>query len=108
MKSTNMITIGGAALWLAVLGSFGISARDAGQSKYTVKVPGGLAFSEFKGYEAWQTISISRNERVVAAIRGNPVIRGETARLAEPLGLRQVVIGPPKLRLGALQIVDIR
>ena len=26
----------------------------AAQDKYTVKVPGGLAFSEFKGYEDWQ------------------------------------------------------
>jgi hypothetical protein len=63
-----------AALWLALLGGFAISAQDAGQSKYTVKVPGGLAFSEFEGYEAWQTISISRNDRVVAAILGNPVM----------------------------------
>jgi len=44
------------------------------QDKYTVKVPGGLAFSEFRGYEAWQAISISRNERVVAMILGNPVM----------------------------------
>src|SRR5262245_30579035 len=44
----------------------------AAQDKYTLKVPGGLAFSEFKGYEAWQSISISRNERVVAVILGNP------------------------------------
>ena len=42
------------------------------QDKYTVKVPGGLAFSEFRGYEAWQTISVSRNEKVVAVILGNP------------------------------------
>jgi hypothetical protein len=46
----------------------------AAQDKYTVKVPGGLAFSEFRGYEAWQAISISRNERVVAMILGNPVM----------------------------------
>jgi len=44
------------------------------QDKYTVKVPGGLAFSEFKGYEAWQVISISRNQRVMAVIVGNPAI----------------------------------
>ena len=50
-----------------------ILARAA-QDKYTVKVPGGLAFSEFKGYEAWQAISISRNERVVAVILGNPAM----------------------------------
>ena len=42
--------------------------------KYTVKVPGGLAFSEFKGYEAWQAISLSRNEKVVAVILGNPAM----------------------------------
>ena len=29
----------------------------AAQDKYTVQVPGGLAFSEFKGYENWQVIS---------------------------------------------------
>jgi hypothetical protein len=46
----------------------------AAQDKYTVKVPGGLAFSEFRGYEAWQTIAVSRNERVVAVILGNPMM----------------------------------
>ena len=43
----------------------------AAQDKYTVKVPGGLAFSEFRGYEAWQAISMSRNEKVVDVILGN-------------------------------------
>jgi hypothetical protein len=62
--------IGLATAWLAVLGGRAMSAQD----KYTVKVPGGLAFSEFRGYEAWQTISVSRNEKVVAVILGNPVM----------------------------------
>jgi hypothetical protein len=44
------------------------------QDKYTVKVPGGLAFSEFRGYEGWQTIAISHNQRVMAVILGNPVM----------------------------------
>ena len=70
MNRKNMLTIGTVTVWLAVVGGLAIAAQD----KYTVKVPGGLAFSEFKGYEAWQTISISRNERVVAAILGNPVM----------------------------------
>ena len=51
-KSRMMIAIGAAVL--AVLGDAATSAQD----KYTVQVPGGLAFSEFRGYEAWQTISI--------------------------------------------------
>ena len=70
MNRKNTVTIGVTAVWLAVLGGYAMSAQD----KYTVKVPGGLAFSEFKGYEAWQTISVSRNERVVAVILGNPAM----------------------------------
>ena len=70
MNRKNMLTMGMATVWLAVLGGLAMSAQD----KYTVKVPGGLAFSEFKGYEAWQTISLSRNDKVVAMILGNPVM----------------------------------
>ncbi len=46
------------------------------QDKYTAKVPGGLALSEFRGYEAWQTISVSRNDKAVAVILGNPAMIG--------------------------------
>jgi hypothetical protein len=42
------------------------------QDKYSVKVPGGLAFSEFRGYENWQTIGVSHGENALAAILGNP------------------------------------
>jgi hypothetical protein len=70
MNRISVLTIGMTTVWLAVLGGFAISAPD----KYTVKVPGGLAFSEFRGYESWQAISISRNERVVAVILGNPAM----------------------------------
>jgi hypothetical protein len=59
--------IGIVMIWLSVIGGLVISAQD----KYTVRVPGGLAFSEFRGYESWQSISISRNDRVVAVILGN-------------------------------------
>ena len=51
-----------------------MSAQDSAASKYAVRVPGGLAFSEFRGYEEWQTIAISRNDRVVAVILGNPAM----------------------------------
>ena len=37
-------------------------------------MPDGLAFSEFKGYESWETISISQNGRLIAAILGNPAM----------------------------------
>jgi hypothetical protein len=39
-------------LVLSVVAALALAAQD----KYTLKVPGGLAFSEFRGYEAWQTV----------------------------------------------------
>jgi hypothetical protein len=69
MNRKSIVTVWIAA-WLAVLGGLAISAQD----KYSAKVPGGLAMSEFKGYEAWQAIGISRNDRVMAVILGNPVM----------------------------------
>jgi hypothetical protein len=74
MSRKSMLTIGIATGWLALLGALAISAQDAGENKYTVKVPGGPAFAEFKGYEGWQAISLSRNERLVAMILGNPAM----------------------------------
>src|SRR5437870_13525007 len=59
---------------LAVLGGRTISAQDTAQAKYTVRVPNGLAFSEFRGYESWQTVSISHNEKASAVILANPAM----------------------------------
>jgi len=42
--------------------------------KYNVKVPGGLAFSEFKGFESWEAISVSANDKAMAVIVGNPTM----------------------------------
>ena len=38
------------------------------------RVPNGLAFSEFRGYESWQTVSVSQNGRLIAVILANPVM----------------------------------
>jgi hypothetical protein len=70
MKRQSMLTIAIITVGLAVLGGAAISAQD----KYTVKVPGGLAFSEFRGYEAWQFIAMSYNDHAVAVIVGNPTM----------------------------------
>jgi hypothetical protein len=70
MHRKSMLTIGFTMVCLAALGGVAISAQD----KYSVKVPGGLAFSDFRGYEAWQAISTSGNEKVVAVILGNPTM----------------------------------
>ena len=41
------------------------------QDKYTLKVPNGLAFSEFRGYEDWPVVAISENGGLIAVILGN-------------------------------------
>ena len=55
------------AVVLTFLGGGVIFAQD----KYTVQVPGGLAFSEFRGYEDWPVIAISENGGKIAVILGN-------------------------------------
>ena len=48
----------------------------AQQNKDTVKVPGGLALSEFKGYEDWQAVAPSETDaqHVLRLILANPVM----------------------------------
>ena len=69
MKSKSLL-LSGTAVALAILAGAAISAQD----KYTVKVPGGLAYSEFKGYESWQVINISQSATAIAVIVGNPAL----------------------------------
>jgi hypothetical protein len=70
MKSKRIATIALTTGVLAVVGGWAISA----QNKYTLKVPNGLAFSEFRGYEKWEVVSISQDGHVMAAILANPVM----------------------------------
>jgi hypothetical protein len=46
----------------------------AQQDRYTLKVPDGLSFSEFRGYDTWQTIAVSETEGSVKTILGNPTL----------------------------------
>jgi hypothetical protein len=62
------MAIGG--IGLAVLGSMALAAQD----KYTVQVPGGLAFSEFRGYEDWPVVGTSTPEGKLNVILANPAM----------------------------------
>ena len=73
MKGKSMLISVGITVALAVLAT---GAAISAQDRYTLKVPNGLAFSEFKGYEGWQTISISHNGELLAVILGNPAMIG--------------------------------
>jgi hypothetical protein len=70
MKGKRMLTIPIITGAFVFMGGWAISAQD----KYTLKVPNGLSFSEFKEYEARQVVSISQDGGHIAAILANPVM----------------------------------
>lgn len=55
MKSRRTAVIMVLAILLAGLAGTAVVA----QGKYDLRVPDGLAFSEFRGYETWQVVSVS-------------------------------------------------
>lgn len=67
MKRTLFPAISIFAVSLAVLCSMALAAQD----RSTLKVPNGLAFSEFKGYETWQDVAVSQTENGLKVIAGN-------------------------------------
>jgi len=71
MKKKKMLITASITLSLAVLAA---GAAVSAQDKYALKVPGGLAFSDFKGYESWQAVAISQDGGVMALILANPVM----------------------------------
>ncbi len=69
MPSKRIGTIAVGMALVSVLGAGALSAQT--KDKYTVKVPGGLAFAEFRGYETWEVVSVSQDGPLMAAILAN-------------------------------------
>ncbi len=57
-------------LVLAIFGGRAISA----QNKYSVQVPNGLAFAEFRGFEDWTTVAVSQTGDLIEVILANAVM----------------------------------
>ena len=55
---------------LAALGSMALAEQD----RYTLKIPNGLAWSEFRGYETWQNVAVSQTESSLKLIAANDVM----------------------------------
>jgi hypothetical protein len=81
MKSGKTLALVTVVVVLTVFGSIALAAQD----RYTLKAPNGVAFAEFKGYEAWQVIASSQPDDAggcgsspapgcIKAILGNPVM----------------------------------
>ena len=70
MISRSLVAATGVAVVLAVLGGRAISAQD----KYSVTVPDGLSFSEFRGFEDWATVAVSQSGDLIEVIVANPLM----------------------------------
>jgi hypothetical protein len=69
-RITGSAIIATALTVLAVLVATAVYAQD----KYSLKSPSGIAFSDFKGYEDWPTVSSARTDEVLKVIVGNPAM----------------------------------
>jgi hypothetical protein len=69
-KTVRLTLFGG--VLLSVL----VALAMAAQERYTVKVPNGLGFSDFRGYEDWQVVAPSQTDaqNVMRVIVANPVM----------------------------------
>lgn len=70
MKNKSIFTIATMTVLLAGLASMAISAQD----KYTLQVPNGLAFSDFKGYEDWRVVAVSQTDDLLKVMVANPTM----------------------------------
>ena len=70
MKISVVQGVVAAAAISAALGGAAFAAQD----RSTLKVPGGLSFAEFKGYEAWADVSVSQVQDGLKLIAANPTM----------------------------------
>ena len=73
MKDKNKLVITLVAVTFAALGAAVVYAQ-APDDKYSLVSPGGVAFSDFKGYEDWSMISSARTDKELKVILGNPTM----------------------------------
>jgi hypothetical protein len=60
----------GFAAVVALIAGVAVSAQD----KYTLKVPNGLPFADFRGYENWQVVAVSQTESLLKVMVANPTM----------------------------------
>jgi hypothetical protein len=65
------LTILAAVALLAILGGAVLNAKGQDTDKYSLKSPDGIAFSDFRGYEDWPTVSSARQAEVLKVIVAN-------------------------------------
>lgn len=72
MQRTAISKIAAAAV---VLGALGVAVYGQGTfDKYSLISPGGIAFSDFRGYEDWTMVSSARTDKELKVIVANPIM----------------------------------
>jgi hypothetical protein len=86
-RSLRVVSAAALGIALAILGAKVFAAQD----KYTVRVPNGLAFSDFRGYEDWQVVAVSQTEELLKVEVANPTMlqksSGNRKKVRRPLFL---------------------
>ena len=67
MKRASFPAIMIIAVSLAAVGGMALAAQD----RFTLKVPNGPAFSDFRGYENWRNVAVSQTENGLKVIAAN-------------------------------------
>lgn len=70
MNVKGVLNAVGIAAALTMVGGIVLAAQE----RYTLTVPNGLSWAEFKGYEDWQDVAVSATESSVKAILANPTM----------------------------------
>ncbi|HET6180930.1 MAG TPA: hypothetical protein VFE61_28685 [Candidatus Sulfotelmatobacter sp.] len=78
-KPVTAFTIVSATALLVVLGGALLYAQGQDKGNYSLVSPGGIAFSDFRGYEDWSVVSSARTEaalpeEILKVIVANPAM----------------------------------
>jgi hypothetical protein len=73
-RAMTKVSSSAVAIGVVAVAVFSGEAAISAQDKYTVQVPNGLAFSEFRGYEDWHVVAVSQSGDLIEVIVGNPAM----------------------------------
>ncbi len=73
-RVANIAIAATAAALLAALGVVVLFAQGRDNGKYSLVSPGGIAFSDFRGYEDWADVSSAHTDERLKVIVGNPTM----------------------------------
>ena len=99
---------------LAILCGAVLYARNQDKDKYSLRSPGGIAFSDFGGYEDWSVVSSARTDEVLKVIVASPTMikafKAGVPKSGEPFPQGSMIVKlqwKPKKSAEASFVVDV-